>query len=174
MKKFFTGLLVGIILSFTAVAFADQPIRLIVNGKEVPCDPPPLIINGRTFVPIRFVSEALGAKVNWNEKQQVVIINSSNSVSLITNDEVISLKELKTKGIIIEMTASSEGTYIKTNNHLEFNISVDQLFESRNKAIITEVKNSNGQTVGYIRLITNPNTGITGVYKSDLKVLNII
>ncbi|MCE5224028.1 hypothetical protein LLG10_07600 [bacterium] len=39
-----------------------------VNGKTVKLDVPPMIKKGRTFVPIRFVSEALGAKVDWNPK----------------------------------------------------------------------------------------------------------
>lgn len=39
-----------------------------VNGKSVTLDVPPEIKKGRTFVPIRFVSENLGAKVYWNPK----------------------------------------------------------------------------------------------------------
>ncbi|WP_055746442.1 stalk domain-containing protein [Brevibacillus choshinensis] len=33
------------------------------------------IIEGRTFVPLRFVSEALGAKVEWDEKTKVITIS---------------------------------------------------------------------------------------------------
>ena len=37
-------------------------------------DPAPQIIEGRTYVPVRVVSEALGAAVTWvAETQQVVI-----------------------------------------------------------------------------------------------------
>ena len=34
----------------------------------------PEIINDRTYVPIRFVAEELGAVVNWNEETQEVVI----------------------------------------------------------------------------------------------------
>ena len=50
----------------------DTVIQLIVggqaykNGQEVTLDVPAKIINGRTLVPLRFVSEALGATVDWN------------------------------------------------------------------------------------------------------------
>lgn len=36
-----------------------------VNGKKVKLDVPPKIIDGRTLVPMRFVGETLGAKVNY-------------------------------------------------------------------------------------------------------------
>jgi len=33
--------------------------------KTVPLDAPALLVNGRTMVPLRFISEALGAEVEW-------------------------------------------------------------------------------------------------------------
>jgi len=49
--------------------------KAIINNKVVNLDAPPEIRQGRTFVPVRFVSEALGAEVNWNEKTRTVTIN---------------------------------------------------------------------------------------------------
>ena len=46
----------------------------IVDGEEVEMDVAPLILENRTFVPIRFVSEVLGCKVNWNEGNREVTI----------------------------------------------------------------------------------------------------
>ena len=34
----------------------------------------PIIINNRTYVPIRFVAEELGADVQWNETTQQITI----------------------------------------------------------------------------------------------------
>jgi hypothetical protein len=45
-----------------------------VNGKEIKLDVSPKISNGRTFVPIRFVSEALGASVIWEASTKKIII----------------------------------------------------------------------------------------------------
>jgi hypothetical protein len=45
-----------------------------VNGRDVPLDVPPLILNGTTMVPLRFVSENLGARVDWLEGSQTVYI----------------------------------------------------------------------------------------------------
>ncbi|MGI6606988.1 MAG: stalk domain-containing protein [Peptococcia bacterium] len=36
--------------------------------------PPQIIINGRTFVPVRFISEVLNATVDWNEEIQEIKI----------------------------------------------------------------------------------------------------
>ncbi len=46
----------------------------IVNGEFVTLDTPSQIINGRTMVPVRFVSEALGETVNWDGDTKTVII----------------------------------------------------------------------------------------------------
>ena len=45
-----------------------------VNGKEIKLDSPAFIENDRTYTPIRFISENLGASVEWVEKDQKVII----------------------------------------------------------------------------------------------------
>jgi hypothetical protein len=47
----------------------------IVDGQVVTLDVAPVIVNGRTFVPLRFVAEAFGASVDWNSLYQVVTIN---------------------------------------------------------------------------------------------------
>ena len=43
-------------------------------GKEIKLDSPAFIENDRTYTPIRFISENLGASVEWVEKDQKVII----------------------------------------------------------------------------------------------------
>jgi len=45
-----------------------------LNGEEVTLDVPPMIKNGRTFVPIRFVTEALGASVIWEANTKKIYI----------------------------------------------------------------------------------------------------
>jgi hypothetical protein len=51
--------------------------RAIVNGKSVTLDTPAMIIRGATMVPVRFVSEAMGAEVEWIEAMQTVSITTS-------------------------------------------------------------------------------------------------
>ena len=78
IKRLLTGLLIGVVVLVTAsVAFADQPINLIVNGQTVQCDVPPQIINGRTMVPISAAAQALGFQVSWDGSSKTVSITSS-------------------------------------------------------------------------------------------------
>lgn len=46
-----------------------------VNNEEKNLDVPARLMNDRTMVPIRAVSEALGANVEWEDKTKTVIIN---------------------------------------------------------------------------------------------------
>ncbi len=48
--------------------------KAVVNGKEVKLDSPAFIENDRTYTPIRFISEKLGASVEWLEKEQKIVI----------------------------------------------------------------------------------------------------
>ena len=45
-----------------------------VNGEDVKLDSPAFVENDRTYTPIRFISENLGATVEWNETEQTVTI----------------------------------------------------------------------------------------------------
>jgi hypothetical protein len=46
----------------------------LVNDKKVMLDAPPVIVNKRTMVPVRFVAEQLQASVEWNSKLQQILI----------------------------------------------------------------------------------------------------
>ncbi|HON82638.1 MAG TPA: stalk domain-containing protein [Caldisericia bacterium] len=45
-----------------------------LNDKVVTLDAAPLIKEGRTFVPLRFISEAFGAKVDWFSSEKKIVI----------------------------------------------------------------------------------------------------
>lgn len=50
-----------------------------INGSQVYIDQPPIIVNNRTLVPVRVVSEALGATVVWDNADRTVTITSNDS-----------------------------------------------------------------------------------------------
>lgn len=62
-------------------ATAAKTIELVVgrreaavDGRLVLLDIPPMVVQGRTMVPLRFVSEALGAYVQWQATARTVLI----------------------------------------------------------------------------------------------------
>jgi len=54
----------------------DNPVAL-VNGRRISMDVPAVGLNGRIFVPVRFISEALGADVDWDNNTKTVYINET-------------------------------------------------------------------------------------------------
>ncbi len=51
-----------------------QVINIEVNGKLIESDVPPRIVSGRTILPLRFIGEALGSKVEWCGTTRAVVI----------------------------------------------------------------------------------------------------
>ena len=49
-----------------------------VNDEKIMLDVPPMIINNRTLVPVRFVSESLNAKVLWDDASRTVSIYTAD------------------------------------------------------------------------------------------------
>lgn len=60
-----------------------------INGTNVNLAVAPKIVNGSTFVPVRFIAEALNADVVWDNDSQTVIINSGPDVVYDTILEVV-------------------------------------------------------------------------------------
>lgn len=52
-------------------------ILVFVKGSEINFDVPPVIKAGRTLIPVRAVSDALGADVKWNEETKTITITKS-------------------------------------------------------------------------------------------------
>lgn len=59
---------------FVIVLWKDKT-KAIVNGKDATLDVPASIVSGRTLVPVRFISEAFGAKVDWEAATKRIVIN---------------------------------------------------------------------------------------------------
>jgi hypothetical protein len=61
-----------------------------VNGQKVALATEAIIVNGSTMVPLRFVAESLGAKVEWNNATRTAIItNQDQSGGKVTNPSQI-------------------------------------------------------------------------------------
>lgn len=58
----------------TVIVITIDSDKATVNGKEVKLDSPAFIENDRTYTPIRFIAEELGASVEWNEDTEEVTI----------------------------------------------------------------------------------------------------
>lgn len=72
-----------------------------VNGQSKTLDVPAQINNGRTFVPLRFVSENLGLTVSWVGSLNQIQMSSAGSANTVNTgangpvDKIFTLEELK-------------------------------------------------------------------------------
>ena len=66
----------------------NSEIKILVAGKEIKPETPAYIENGRTMVPLRFISEALGEKVDWKADTKTVIVGD-NKASLVIGEKEI-------------------------------------------------------------------------------------
>lgn len=64
----------------------DNPIAT-VNGENVTLDVPAKLVNGVTYVPVRFIAESLGKDVVWDGSQNRVDINDKTSVDEGTGED---------------------------------------------------------------------------------------
>lgn len=53
----------------------------VINGTQMPVQVPAQIINESTYVPLRFIGESLGAKVDYNAEAQQVIITTKSYIN---------------------------------------------------------------------------------------------
>ena len=76
------------------IEFEDKIIEMPVNekyayidGKKVPLPARVLLVNARTYVPVRFISEHLGASVDWDAPYYTVVIEKNEC--LIPDEKIL-------------------------------------------------------------------------------------
>jgi hypothetical protein len=126
MKSYWKGFLSGVavlsvLLSGTIVYAAGgttievffNNIKIMVDGVEKqPAGVRPFIYEGSTYVPLRFVSDALGKEIGWNEKTQTVWIGKQEDNLLTQANEA---KSWLDKGIAQASKLQSLSLEMKTN-----------------------------------------------------------
>ncbi len=58
-------------------------INIFINDKQVVSQPGPVNVDNRVFVPLRFISEQLGAQVDWDAASNTVAITGNDGDSYL-------------------------------------------------------------------------------------------
>lgn len=91
MKKITSVILIVVLMvSSLVMASANQKVRVEVNGRSVDFGNVSAFVDeyNRTQVPIKFIAEELGAKVDWNSSKRLVTINDDKQkIELIIGEK---------------------------------------------------------------------------------------
>ncbi|GAX88923.1 stalk domain-containing protein [Effusibacillus lacus] len=93
MKKILILLLVVFaVLAGPGMANASSGIKVTIDGKEQHYDQPPVLVNGRTLVPLRGIFESLGAKIDWNGDTQTVTATRGSTTIVLQVGSKLAIK----------------------------------------------------------------------------------
>lgn len=109
-----------------------------LNGKTVTLEAPATIIQDRTMVPVRFVAEAFGYKVDWDDTTRSVLLTSPEKPEEDDEEAGSGKARLNTIGY-----ANSERGYrvtIKFNSRISGDYSIFELDDP--KRIIVDIENA--------------------------------
>jgi S1-C subfamily serine protease len=168
MKKFVTGLLIGLMLMFSVNAFAkilfvESPKILFVNGKQV--DKPVYILNDETYIPLNELSEAMDAQVKVTDKKINLDTSVLEKVAEKCKDSCVMIYAYMKNGTISQGSGFAYNGYIITAKHV---------IEGSNKVVFFKDGGgySNGATIHHVDnhhdlAILKPSTSVPSVVLGD-------
>lgn len=95
MKRFLSVMLcIGLVLGFVAnPVYAAEDISVVVNGTPLVSDVAPIVVEGRTLVPLRAIAEALGVSIMWEQKQQLISFSNDTTTFVIKiGEKMVTIK----------------------------------------------------------------------------------
>lgn len=82
--------IVLVVFSLASLAVA-QDIKLIANGRRIISNPPPLLHEGRVFVPLRAAAEAIGGEVKYDAASKTIQVCRGELCSFLRQSDGITV-----------------------------------------------------------------------------------
>lgn len=112
-KVLTTILAVALLITILPIyASADDGLKIWVDGRYIESDVDPYIEDSRTLVPIRFIAEALGYNVDWENATRTVIIDDGENVITMQIGNKTTKLNGKTYELDTEPAIRSDRTYV--------------------------------------------------------------
>lgn len=80
MKKRIVLILTLIMLVCAGEVCADSDTKIVINNKELYCEDKPVIVDGRTMLPLRAIGEAMGCEVIWVSGTQTANLRNETTI----------------------------------------------------------------------------------------------
>lgn len=162
IKQFAVVLFLAIAMTFAV--FAQTDIRIYVNGNRVQHDV--IVKDDRTYIPVRAVSEALGAEVVWDDETRSVFVSFSE------DDAVAKIVENVSRSVV-----SIVGNYSYDKNTDDYNNLIAHgsgVIYKSNGYIVTNAHVVEGLT--NITVVLNDGTSLPGkvMYSDSLADLAVV
>lgn len=162
MKRFISGFLFGALLfavpaiannSKTVEAFYNN-IKLSVYGQIVDTEGnEPFIVGGRTYVPARYVAEAMGGQVNWNaETDTVEVVRPGEPESMkMTSDGLKAIYNYSLKDYFLTLSQIRDKYCLAYDYNISSDYSILYYYKKTNRLDNVTVKTSyeNGVIISY-------------------------
>lgn len=115
MKKRLIALtltVVTVLAMMGSTASAASPINLVVDGKKIIPTVDPVVESGTTLVPLRVISETLGADVTWEQSKQQATIKTAAYTVVFTIGAKSYTVNGSTKTLIVAPKAVNGSTLV--------------------------------------------------------------
>lgn len=164
-----------------------EDYTIVVNDEKIFPDVPPVEYEGIVFVPLRFISQALGAEISWiGEKKEVQIKRGERTVIFVVgekyakeNDKISSLiaPPFIYRGrtmVPLKWTAKSLGAEVKEKKErMEISYKVGILNPSANRdnpplKVIKTASSKHPEEVGWLRW-RNFKVKVVDIFGKELK-----
>ena len=146
------------------------------NGSKFTMDVPPKIINDRTVIPVRAVSEALDCDVEWNGKTRYVIINDKKEEEeKPVEPETPSTNEEEKPVVETPQTPSDNNTSTipsENANPSGGSVNVSSITIPNSGEAETYVINASGQISNYTTEIVGDDRLVVDIYDATMKISN--
>lgn len=103
-----------VVYTFTSLLSADK--------REVTLDAVPRIIGDRTMIPLRAISEALNADVDWDQDTQTVTINTLKETKPSQSPDGSAVKDSRVK-----LSMSADKTTVKQGEEITLSVKAENL-----------------------------------------------
>ena len=93
-------------ISYGSTSYGAEHITIMVKNKPIQTDTAPIVEQGRVLIPLRAVSEALGATVAWDQKMNTATISKwSEKLKLTVGQKKAFLEgRLDSSGILLDVS----------------------------------------------------------------------